>query len=276
MNSTTDADSTASTGWQPHRGNFLGDTWANFKRWTRKLARQPTVIAGMVFQPIAWVVLFTEVFQNVVRLPGFESESYLAFFLPAVLLFLAPFAAIAAGINLVEDIESGMFEKVLTTPASRTAVFLGKSLADLLRVVVQSLIILVLGYAVGARVKSGLLGALGMIGVALLVGVFFLGASTIIGLYTQNSDALQTAMQAILFPLLFLSSAFMPLELLPGWVQLFATVNPITYGIDAARTIMLQGWAWDVILPPVGVLVALDIVIGSAAVVMLGRATKAR
>ncbi len=276
MRPAADTDITASTGWQPPRGSFLGDTWANVKRWTRKLARQPTVIAGMVFQPVAWVVLFTEVFQNVVRLPGFESESYLAFFLPAVLLFLAPFAAIAAGINLVEDIESGMFEKVLTTPASRTAVFLGKSIADLLRVVVQSLIILVLGYAIGARVESGLLGAIGMIGVALLIAVFFIGCSTIIGLYTQNSDALQTAMQAILFPLLFLSSAFMPLELLPGWVQLFATINPITYGIDAARAIMLQGWVWDVILPPVGVLVALDIIFGTAAVIMLGRATKAR
>lgn len=276
MSPPSDVDSTALSEWQPPPGSFIGDTWANFKRWTRKLARQPTVIAGMVFQPVAWVVLFTEVFQNVVRLPGFESESYLAFFLPAVLLFLAPFAAIAAGINLVEDIESGMFEKVLTTPASRTAVFLGKSLADLLRVVVQSLIILGLGYAIGARVESGLLGVLGMIGVALLVGVFFLGSATIIGLYTQNSDALQTAMQAVLFPLLFLSSAFMPLELLPGWVQLFATVNPITYGIDAARAIMLQGWVWDLILPPVGVLVALDIGFGSAAVIMLGRATKAR
>lgn len=276
MRPTIKADSNASTEWHPNRGSLLGDTWVNFKRWTLKLTRQPTVIAGMIFQPVAWVILFTEVFQNVVRLPGFESESYLAFFVPAVLLFLAPFAAIAAGINLVEDIESGMFEKVLTTPSSRTAMFLGKSLADLLRVVIQSLIILVLGYAVGARVESGLAGAVGMIGVALLVGVFFLSCSTIIGLYTQNSDALQTAMQAILFPLLFLSNAFMPLESLPGWVQLVAAINPITYGIDAARAIMLHGWIWDVILPPVGVLVALDVVFGFGAIVMLSRATKAR
>ncbi|MFB6361014.1 MAG: ABC transporter permease [Halobacteriales archaeon] len=262
--------------WQPPRGNFFADTWANFKRWTRKLARQPTVIGGMVFQPIAWVILFTQVFQNVVGLREFESESYLEFFLPAVILFLAPFAAIAAGINLVEDIESGMFEKILATPMSRTAVFLGKTFADLLRVVVQSLIIVVLGYAIGARFEAGLLGALGMIGVALLVGVLFLGGSTMVGLYTQNSDALQTVLQAVLFPLIFLSSAFMPLELLPAWVQFVATINPITYGIDAARAIMLRGWVWEVILPPVGVLVALDIVFGAGAVYMLNRATKSR
>jgi ABC-2 type transport system permease protein len=79
------------------------------------------------------------------------------------------------------------------------------------------------------------------VGVALLIAVFFVGVSTIIGLHTQNSDAIQTAMQAILCPLLFLSSAFMPLESLPRWVQLFALINPITDGIDAARAIMLQG-----------------------------------
>lgn len=276
MSTTTDPDTTTTNEWRPPPGSFLGDTWANFKRWTRKLVRQPTVLAGMIFQPIAWIVLFTQVFENVVRLPGFESESYLAFFLPAVLLFLAPFVGLAAGINLVLDIESGMFDKVLTTPVSRTAVFLGKSLADLLRVVVQSVIILVLGYAVGARIEAGLLGALGMIGVALLLGVFFLSGSTIIGLYTKNQDALTTVLQALFFPLMFLSSAFLPLELLPGWVQFVAQINPLTYGIDAARAIMLQGWAWDAILPGVGVLIVLDLVFGAGAVVMLSRTITAR
>lgn len=275
MSTTRNTDTTTDE-WRPPPGSFFGDTWANVKRWTRKLARQPTVLAGMIFQPIAWIVLFTEVFETVVQLPGFESESYLAFFLPAVLLFLPPFAGLAAGVNLVLDIESGMFDKVLTTPVSRTAVFLGKSLADLLRIVIQSVIILVLGYAIGARIEAGLLGAVGMIGVALLLGVFFLSLSTIIGLYTQNHDALMTVMQALFFPLMFLSSAFLPVELLPGWVQFVAAVNPLTYGIDAARAIMLHGWVWDAILPGVGILVALDLVFGAGAVIMLNRTITAR
>jgi hypothetical protein len=113
------------------------------------------------------------------------------------------------------------------------------------------------------------------VGVALLNAVFFVGISTTFGLHTQNSDAIQTTMQAILCPLLFLSSAFMALEILPRWVQLFALINPITDGIDAARAIMLQDWLCDVILPPDGVLVGLDVVFGAAAIRMLSRATKA-
>lgn len=275
MSTSTETETTTGTEYQPPQGTFIGDTWVNFKRWTRKTVRKRSVIAAMILQPIIWIILFTQIFQDVVRLPGFETESYLAFFLPAVMIFLGQFSAATAGVGLIEDIESGMFEKVLTTPVSRTSVFLGKSLADLLRVVLQVLIILVIGYGLGARVEAGLLGALGLIGVALLFSVLFIGLSTIIGLYTQDSEATQLGVQFLGFPMMFLSSAFFPLELLPSWIQVIARINPITYGIDAARAIMLTGWVWETILPAVGVLVALDLVFGAGAVYMLGRAADA-
>jgi len=268
---------------------FVGDVWTNFKRWNLKAVRNPFVLVVSLVQPIIFLVLFTQVFGNIAgrALPG--GISYETYLVPAIAIQVSLAAAVTSGVGLVNDIEEGMFEKVLVSPMNRTAVFLGKTLAELLRIGIQICIILVLGVALGAEVATGVAGALGIVAVGVLFSLWFISFSNTLAVLTKDQESTIIAANLLQFPLLFLSSAFLPLEALPGWIQTVATLNPVTYGVDAARAIILDadvmtvidvslgyGAALDTIVPAVAVLGALDLVLGAVAVYMLSRATSSK
>jgi ABC-2 type transport system permease protein len=273
------------------RNSFLGDVWVNFKRWNLKAVRNPFVLVVSLVQPIIFLVLFTEVFGNVAGdavnrgIPGISYETYLV---PAIAIQVSLAAAITSGIGLVNDIENGMFEKVLVSPMNRTAVFLGKTAAELARIAVQVAIILGLGVALGADIATGVAGAVGIIAVGILFSLWFLALSNSLAVLTKDQESTIISANLLQFPLLFLSSAFLPLNALPGWVQTFASYNPVTYGVDAARALMLNrdvmtvidvtafDGALNAVVPGVAVLVGLDIVLGAVAVVLLSRASSSK
>jgi ABC-2 type transport system permease protein len=266
--------------------SFAGDVWVNFKRWNLKAVRNPFVLVVSLAQPIIFLVLFTQVFGNITEQslpPGIPN--YETFLVPAIAIQVSLAAAITSGIGLVNDIENGMFEKVLVTPMNRTAVFAGKTAAEVLRIVIQVSIILVLGVALGAEIATGIVGAVGIALVGLLFSLWFIALSNTIAVVTRDQESTIIAANLLQFPLLFLSSAFLPLEALPDWIQTFARYNPVTYGVDAARALILDrdvmtvievtgfGGALDTLVPAVAVLVALDLALGAIAVYMLTRAT---
>ncbi|SEV94545.1 ABC transporter permease [Halobacterium jilantaiense] len=273
------------------RNSFLGDAWVNFKRWNLKAVRNPFVLVVSLAQPIIFLVLFTEVFGNVAGaavnrgIPGISYETYLV---PAITIQVALAAAITSGIGLVNDIENGMFEKVLVSPMNRTAVFLGKTAAEMFRIAIQVSIILGLGVALGADVTTGLAGAVGIVAVGMLFSLWFLALSNSLAVLTRDQESTIIAANLLQFPLLFLSTAFLPLDSLPGWVQTFATYNPVTYGVDAARSLMLDrdvmtvldvttfGGTLDGVIPGVVVLLALDLLLGAVAVFLLSRASSSQ
>jgi ABC-2 type transport system permease protein len=267
---------------------FLGDLWVNYKRWNLKAVRNPFVLVVSLVQPVIFLVLFTQVFGGVVegtlRGPAgaINYETYLA---PAIAVQVAIAAAVTSGIGLVNDIENGMFEKVLVSPMNRTAVFLGKTLAEVTRIAAQIGIILVLSVALGAEIATGIPGALGIVAVGVLFSLSFAAFSNSLAVLTRDQESTIIGANLLQFPLLFLSSAFIPLEALPGWIQTFAAVNPVTYAVDAARAIMLdrdvitvldvpglEGTAHTVV-PAVAILTALALVLGAVAVFLLSRAS---
>lgn len=251
---------------------LLGDVRTNLVRWNVKKLREPFVLVFAIIQPLIFLVLFSQVFGQLAAgaVPG---GNYLAFLVPAIVIQVALITAAGSGIGFVQDIETGMFEKVLVSPMSRTAVFAGKLLSDLLLILAPTLLMVSLGYALGARITTGLLGVVGILGVALLFSVWFMAISYIIGIVTGSSRVTGISTNLIQFPLLFASTAFVPEHALPGWLQAVSSVNPITYGVDAAREIMLTGWTWNVIGRSLVVLVVLDIVLGALAVYFLDRAS---
>jgi ABC-2 type transport system permease protein len=280
---------TPSTRPDARSGNtFLGDVWVNFKRWNLKAVRNPFVLVVSLVQPIIFLVLFTEVFGNVAGsainrgLPGVSYETYLV---PAIAIQVALAAAITSGVGLVNDIENGMFEKVLVTPMNRTAVFVGKTAAEVFRIAVQIAIILGLGVLLGAEIVTGLLGAAGIIAVGVLFSLWFVAFSNALAILSRDQESTIIGANLLQFPLLFLSSAFLPLAALPDWIQTFARVNPVTYGVDAARSLMIDqdvmtvidsswfGGTLDGVVPGVAVLVGLDILLGGIAVYLLSRAS---
>ncbi len=267
---------------------FLGDVWVNFKRWNLKAVRNPFVLVVSLVQPIIFLVLFTEVFGNVAGsavsqgLPGISYETYLV---PAIAIQVALAAAITSGVGLVNDIENGMFEKVLVTPMNRTAVFLGKTAAEVFRIAVQIAIILGLGLLLGAEIVTGVVGVVGIVAVGVLFSLWFVAFSNALAILTRDQESTIIGANLLQFPLLFLSSAFLPLAALPDWIQTFARLNPVTYGVDAARSLMIDqdvmtvidvswfGGTLDGVVPGVAVLVGLDVFLGAIAVFLLSRAS---
>ncbi|SFR30977.1 ABC transporter permease [Halorubrum sodomense] len=268
--------------------SFFGDVWVNFKRWNLKAVRNPFVLVVSLVQPIIFLVLFTEVFGTVAGgavnqgIPGISYETYLV---PAIAVQVALAAAITSGVGLVNDIENGMFEKVLVTPMNRTAVFVGKTAAEVFRIAVQIAIIIGLGVALGAEVVSGVVGVVGIVAVGVLFSLWFVAFSNALALLTRDQESTIIGANLLQFPLLFLSSAFLPLGALPGWIQTFARFNPVTYGVDAARSLMVDrdvmtvidvswfGGTLDGVAPGVAVLAGLDLLLGGVAVYLLSRAS---
>ncbi|KDE59291.1 ABC transporter [Halostagnicola sp. A56] len=274
----------------PSSNSFFSDFWVNFVRWNLKAIRNPFVVVGSLVQPIIFLVLFTQVFGQIATSAlgsggGAGGITYETFLLPAIAMQVSLAAAAGSGIGLVNDMEEGMFEKTLVMPMSRSAMFLGKTAAEIMRIVVQIAIILALGSVLGANVATGFLGAIGILGIGVLFSLWFIALSNIMAVVTRDQESTIIGANLLQFPLLFVSTAFLPLDAMPDWIQVVATYNPITYGVDAARALMLDqdvmtvvevtrfGGIWDTLIPAIAVLLALDIVLGGVMVYLLNRAS---
>lgn len=276
------------------KNTFLGDTYANFKRWLLKFLRSPHTVIMNLLQPILFLLLFTELFGKIVSNPISQllggNIDYITFLLPAIAMQVAVMTGMGSGIGLVRDIEEGIFEKVMVSPMSTTAVFLGKTFSELLRIAIQIAIILILGIFLGAEINTGLLGIFGIIFTGLLFSMVFISLTTSISMITKDQEAMQSIMMPIMFPLLFLSSAFLPIDILPEWIQVFGKFNPVTYGVDAARAITLGkdvmtvldinafNGMWNTIIPAITILIGFILVLGAIAVytIKIGTSSQAK
>jgi len=275
----------------PTGNSFVGDVRVNVKRWTRKAIRNPTSFVIEIVLAIVSLLLFASVFGDVggfaLEQAGFVDVEYVTFLLPAVLLQATMGSAFGSGMGLVGALQTGMFEKVVATPMSWTAVFAGKATAELAQISLQLLAVIGLAVGMGATLETGAVGVVGIVVVCLLVGLLFMGVSNVIGLLSRDEESLNAATMLFMFPLLFLSPAFLPLSSLSSEVELLATVNPITYGVDAIRALVLDrdvmtvvevsqfGGLYDTLVPALAVLVGLNLVVGAIAVRMLSRASSA-
>lgn len=166
---------------------------------------------------------------------------YINFILPLSIISSALSGAGVAGQSLVRDIESGYFDKLMLTPISRAALILGPTIAGAAILALQSAFIVFVGLLMGLNPATGWLGLLALIGLALLVGLSFAGFTIGIALLTGNAAATQSG-NFLFFPLTFLTATFVPISLLSGWIKVATQANPITYILDAMRSLMIDGW----------------------------------
>jgi ABC-2 type transport system permease protein len=174
-------------------------------------------------------------------LPQLSGSSYIAFILPLSIVSASLGGAGISAQNLVRDIESGYFDKLLLTPVSRAALLLGPMLAGAVILGVQATVVVIVGYVIGLNPATGLLGVLVVIALAVLLGTGFAGFTVSAALGSGNAAATQGA-SFVFFPLTFLTASFVPLELLSGWLKTAARLNPITYVLEAMRTLLTTGW----------------------------------
>jgi len=244
---------------------LASDTMHVFVRYLRKLVRNPILLFFSLFQPIIFLVLFTQLLTNLSKYPGIlpQGMSYLEFATAGILLQNAFGSALQSGTSIVFDIDSGFLQKMLVTQVKRPAILLGRLSSDAFRVVVQSAIILALAYVQGAYVTTGVVGILLVFFTISFFGLAWSGISLAIGMKTRSSETVFAIGGFLTFPLLFLSPALFPISFLPNWVQNVSMFNPISYAINAIRALMTTGFDWTTILPAWGV-------IGLVAVVTLG------
>lgn len=229
---------------------LLSESYVLYVRAIKRLTRQPTVIFFSLIQPLIWLVLFGQMFSRIVRFPGaageFGNVSYLQFFIPTVILQSILFGSGQSGVAMVSDIDSGFLDKLLTTPINRLAILLGRLMGDLTRITVQMLLIIGIGWVFGQfqdpaiSFHYGISGILGALVVAMMFALVLMALNIFIALATRNTEATFIVSTFLTLPLLFTSSAQLPIALLPGWMQAVARVNPVTYTIEAMR-IMLNG-----------------------------------
>jgi ABC-2 type transport system permease protein len=212
----------------------LLDTGVIAGRHLRYLVRQPAYIAITLTTPLVYLLLFSQLFSGIADLPGFEG-TYLAFLLPAIVAMAALSTGGWAGTASLEDIDRGVLGRVLVTPVSRAAVIAGHLVQGALIVAIQSVILVAIGWVMGAGYEAPFSGLLVLVAAAVLLASAAGALSHALALTTRNQTTLIAASQGVILPMTFLSTAFMLPELMPGWMATVAGFNPLTWAIDAAR-----------------------------------------
>ena len=231
---------------------------AIFRRWNTKLLRQPIFLFFSLIQPLVWFLLFTQAFSAIGNLaipqPGgpvktFKditgTSSYITFFTAAVIIQTIASSALQAGIGLVNDFDSGFLDKMRVAPISKSAILFGKLFSDAISTMIQVVIILLIGLALGVSIASGILGVFMILAIAATFGMAWSGISLFVALTSKSSQTTLSVGLLTTFPLLFLSASVMPLELLPSWVQQVAKANPFTYIAQVFQNLIIKGFVWD-------------------------------
>ncbi|GAA3887410.1 ABC transporter permease [Saccharothrix violaceirubra] len=211
------------------------------QRSLRALVGDPRMVVFSILQPLVMLVLFSQIFANMANSPGFPAGvSYIDFLMPAILVNTAMQAALQQGVGLVTDMKNGVLARFRSLPVRPGAVLVARSLSDLVRTAAQLALMVVLALAVfGFRPAGGVVGVLAAFGLALAVGWGLGWVFLAVAAWLRNAELMQTVGFLAMFPLMFASSAYVPINTLPGWLQAVANVNPLTHAVDAARTLAL-------------------------------------
>jgi ABC-2 type transport system permease protein/oleandomycin transport system permease protein len=236
----------------------VADTVTVTKRNLLAYTRIPESLFFSTVQPIMFVLLFTYVFGGAIHVPGL---SYVNYLMPGIFVQTVAFGAVTTSIALAEDLQKGIIERFRALPMSRSAVLTGRTSADLVRNIATVVIITAVGLAVGFRPTTGVLPYMAGILVILLFAYALSWGFATIGLSAPNSETAQVMSFPLLFPLIFASSAFVPVSSMPGWLQGFATHQPVSVTVDACRALMLGGptakWVIQSVAWAVGLLIVL-------------------
>ncbi|MDH2900611.1 MAG: ABC transporter permease [archaeon] len=242
--------------------SILFDTGYLFVRALKKLIRNPILIFFSLFQPIIFLILFTQLFHSLNELPSFpKGISYVQFAAAGILLQNAFSSALQSGTSIVDDLNSGFLQKMLVTQVSRPAILLGRLSTDAFRVLIQSIIILVLAYALGVRVATGILGIALILFIIAFFGLAWSGISLALGMKTKSSETVFGIGAFLTFPLLFMSTALVPVSFMPTWMQNVSNYNPISLAVNAVRDLTDPGaFSLNAVLLGLGVIALIAVV----------------
>jgi len=230
------------------------------------LRRVPRLLVFSTIQPLVFVLMFRYVFGGVVGPSLPHGVSYVDFLLPGIFVQTAVFGSMNTAIGLATDMQTGLMERFRSLPMARSAVLVGRTTADLARNVFVVALMTAVGFALGFRIHAGVPAFLGGLLLVLAFGFAMSWIFAVVGMAVGDPETAQAAAFPVLAPLVFASSAFIPLHTMPGWLQAFAGHQPVSQTAQAVRILVLGGpaasaiWqalAWDAaivaIFAPLGV-----------------------
>lgn len=220
---------------------MLLDTWYLFIKYVRITIRMPGWSLFTLLQPLIWLLIFGQLFGNMIHLPGFPTDNYDKFFLPGVLIMTVLFGSSWSGVSLLREITSGTVDKLLVAPISRASIVLSRIIHSAVQVIAQTLLILLLAWAIGATNSLSVVSVIEAMVVILLLGLSFAAVSNGLAILLQREEPLVMIGNLMTLPLMFLSSALVPRDFMPGWIKTIAVINPIDYAVESVRAVMLDG-----------------------------------
>lgn len=220
------------------------------------LWRQPWWIAVSLVQPVVWLLLFGALFQTVADIPGFGSDNYIQFLAPGIVVMTAFFGSGWTGLPVIDDIDRGVIDRFLASPARRVSLVFGRLASTSVTNAVQSLIIVALALVAGASFDNGVLGVLVLITVSILIAAAFGCLSIGLALLTRREETLIATVQFLLLPISFISVTFMQKSLMPDWMQAIVNYNPLNWAVEAGRAAVTASPDWGAIAGKSALLVA--------------------
>ena len=215
------------------------DTFAVTQRNLIHFFRIPQLLVFSTIQPVIFVLLWRFVFGGAVR--GTGGVPYVDFLMPGIFVQTVVFGAMATAIGLAADLKTGMLERFLSLPMSRSAVLTGRTLADLVRNVFVVILMVIVGFLVGFRIHTNVGSFVVGLLLVLLFGYALSWIFATVGLLVKDPETAQAAAFPVLAPLVFASSAFIPILTMPGWLQAFARNQPVSVTVEAVRALSIGG-----------------------------------
>ncbi len=220
-----------------------GTWWMTHRRLTA-LLRNPAVLVMTLAQPMIWLFLFGELFKRVAELPGFGAQSYVDYIVPGVVVMNAVSLNSFAGMATMDEIERGTLDRFLVTPVRRSAIVHAGVVEQALSTAFQSLVIILLGWAAGADYPGGPAALAVLVAASVLIGIVLAALSNTLALLVRDRNTIIGLNVMLLLPLTFLSSAFMPANLMPSWIGHVAAANPVSWALDTARAALSADPDW--------------------------------
>jgi ABC-2 type transport system permease protein/oleandomycin transport system permease protein len=219
-------------------GNLFSDVMVMTRRNLLRYVRVPTLLVFSTVQPVMFVLLFAYVFGGAIQTGPVD---YIDFLMPGIFVQVVVFGSTQTGVGLAEDLSRGMVDRFRSLPMARSAVLAGRGLSDSVRNTFVVLLMSAVGLLIGFRIHNGIAAYLLAVLLVVMFGLAFSWISANIGLAIRDVESTQAASFVWVFPLVFASSIFVPVETMPSWLQAIAEVNPITITTNASRALILGG-----------------------------------
>ena len=244
-----------STQIQARKAGFVNEVAAVARRAIRSTKRDTESVIPALIIPVFFFIVNVGALQDLAEtLPDLD---YKAFQLPVAIIFAV--TGISRAVTLVLDIQSGYFDRLSLTPVNRLALLFGLMVADFLLVVALTLPVVALGFIVGVRFESGPVGIIVFILISGVWGLVYTGFPYAIAFKTGNPAAVNTSF-LLFFPFAFLTTAFLPKEAMTGWLSAIATYNPVTYLLEALRSLLMVGWDAEALLKGLAAVLGVGVV----------------